>query len=166
MPLKLALSVRETAAGRRLGALEGGGGVLHSLPMHPGGGGGAVGPGPHMARDQEVPQMGHQNFKGTAGHTRQRGVHRSKPMAPGNSTNEWLAPVDSSDALHPPQPVPPPFDPPPSPKTECVHSSLKIAAMWTLQPSMCWCHDLPTLERQRPMGQHGVLDFHEWQDVR
>ena len=31
MPLKLALGVRETAAGHRLGALEGGGG----LPMHP-----------------------------------------------------------------------------------------------------------------------------------
>ena len=37
MPLKLALGVRATVAGHRLGALEGGGGGGHvpSLPMHP-----------------------------------------------------------------------------------------------------------------------------------
>ena len=39
MPLKLALAVRETVAGRRLGALEGGGGGLGGtpplLPVHP-----------------------------------------------------------------------------------------------------------------------------------
>ena len=39
MPLKLALGVRETVAGHRLGALEGGGGRVHSppppLPTHP-----------------------------------------------------------------------------------------------------------------------------------
>ena len=34
MPLKLALAVRETVAGRRLGALEGGR-DLPPLPMHP-----------------------------------------------------------------------------------------------------------------------------------
>ena len=37
MPLKLALGVRETVAGHRLGALEGGGSP--PLPMHPWGGG-------------------------------------------------------------------------------------------------------------------------------
>ena len=53
MPLKLALAVRETVDGRRLGALEGGGST--PLPMHPcrrarwgvrlgGGGGGALTP--------------------------------------------------------------------------------------------------------------------------
>ena len=35
MPLKLALAVRGTAAGHRLGALEGRGGYLPHLPMHP-----------------------------------------------------------------------------------------------------------------------------------
>ena len=35
MPLKLALGVRGTVAGHRLGALEGGGGVPPPLPMHP-----------------------------------------------------------------------------------------------------------------------------------
>ena len=35
MPLKLALGVRETAAVRRLGALDVGGGVPPPLPMHP-----------------------------------------------------------------------------------------------------------------------------------
>ena len=39
MPLRLALGVRGTAAGHRLGALEGGGGGS-PLPMHPSGGGG------------------------------------------------------------------------------------------------------------------------------
>ena len=40
MPLTLALGVRETVDGHRLGALEGGGGGLPpSLPMHPWGGG-------------------------------------------------------------------------------------------------------------------------------
>ena len=34
MPLKLALGVGETAAGRRLGALEGGGVLPPPLPMH------------------------------------------------------------------------------------------------------------------------------------
>ena len=35
MPLSLALGVRETVAGHRLGTLEGGGGVTAPLPMHP-----------------------------------------------------------------------------------------------------------------------------------
>ena len=35
MPLRPALGVREAAAGHRLGALEGGGGVPRPLPMHP-----------------------------------------------------------------------------------------------------------------------------------
>ena len=37
MPLRLALAVRGTVAGHRLGALEGGGGGVHlpPLPMHP-----------------------------------------------------------------------------------------------------------------------------------
>ena len=35
MPLKLALAVRGTVAGRRLGALEGGAGVPPPLPTHP-----------------------------------------------------------------------------------------------------------------------------------
>ena len=35
MPLKLALGVRETVAGRRLGALLGGGGYPSPVPMHP-----------------------------------------------------------------------------------------------------------------------------------
>ena len=35
LPLKLALGFRETAAGHKLGALEGGGGVPPPLPMHP-----------------------------------------------------------------------------------------------------------------------------------
>ena len=35
MPLRLAFSVRKTVAGHRLGALEGGGGYLPPLPMHP-----------------------------------------------------------------------------------------------------------------------------------
>ena len=34
MPLRLALGIRGTVAGRRLGALEGGGGVPPPLPMH------------------------------------------------------------------------------------------------------------------------------------
>ena len=41
MPPKLALAVRETVAGHRLGALEGGGGP--SFPMHPWGEGLALG---------------------------------------------------------------------------------------------------------------------------
>ena len=39
MPLKLALAVRETVAGRRLGALEGGGGYTPPFQCIPGGGG-------------------------------------------------------------------------------------------------------------------------------
>ena len=39
MPLRLALAVRETVAGHRLGALEGGGGVPRPLSMHPSRGG-------------------------------------------------------------------------------------------------------------------------------
>ena len=35
MPLKLALAVRGTVAGHRLGSLEGGGGYLPPFPMHP-----------------------------------------------------------------------------------------------------------------------------------
>ena len=35
MPLSLALAIGETVAGRRLGALEGGGGLPPPLPMHP-----------------------------------------------------------------------------------------------------------------------------------
>ena len=35
MPLRLALGVRGTVAGHRLGALEGGGGYPPPLPMHP-----------------------------------------------------------------------------------------------------------------------------------
>ena len=42
MPLKLALGTRATVAGHRLGALEGGGGYLLPLPMHPWGWGGGV----------------------------------------------------------------------------------------------------------------------------
>ena len=36
MPVRLALAVRGTVAGHRLGALEGGGGTPPPLPMHPG----------------------------------------------------------------------------------------------------------------------------------
>ena len=42
MPLKLALAVRERVAGHRLGALEGVGGYLPLLPMHPWGGDGGI----------------------------------------------------------------------------------------------------------------------------
>ena len=35
MPLRLPLGVRETVAGHRLGALDGGGGVAPPIPMHP-----------------------------------------------------------------------------------------------------------------------------------
>ena len=49
MPLRLALGVRETVAGHRLGALEGGGGGLApALLMHPLGGGGGVPDAPRL----------------------------------------------------------------------------------------------------------------------